>query len=65
MIEAVRTWNEFGSARYCLRTPKQIPRFFDRLELLEPGAVSCPLWRPDPADTPGEMDEFCGVGRKP
>jgi hypothetical protein len=67
MVEAVRTWNQFGSAQYCLRTPEQIARFFDPLELIEPGVVSCPRWRPDPADVdaPGDMDEYCGVGRKP
>jgi O-methyltransferase involved in polyketide biosynthesis len=66
MVEAVRRWNEAGSAQYHLRTPQQIAQFFDGLELLEPGVVSCPLWRPDPRDgARGEMDEFCAVGRKP
>jgi hypothetical protein len=31
--------------------------------------VSCPRWRPDPADLsgglPAELDAFGGVGRKP
>ncbi|MGH4017431.1 MAG: SAM-dependent methyltransferase, partial [Pseudonocardiaceae bacterium] len=44
--EAIRLWNEAGSAPYRLRTPDQIARFFDGLELVEPGVVSCPLWRP-------------------
>jgi S-adenosyl methyltransferase len=67
VVEAVRTWNEFGSAQYHLRTPAQIARFFNRLELLEPGLVPCPQWRPDPTgvDAPREMDQFCAVGRKP
>jgi O-methyltransferase involved in polyketide biosynthesis len=67
MVEAVRTWNEFGSAQYHLRAPVQIAHFFAGLELLEPGLVPCPQWRPDPADVeaPRKMDEFCGVGRKP
>jgi O-methyltransferase involved in polyketide biosynthesis len=67
MVEAVRTWNKFGSAQYHLRTPAQIARFFDGLELLEPGLVPCPQWRSDPAGvgTPREMDEYCAVGRKP
>jgi O-methyltransferase involved in polyketide biosynthesis len=50
MEEAVRRWNEVGSARYHLRTPEQIGRLFDGLELLEPGVVSCPRWRPEPLD---------------
>jgi hypothetical protein len=41
-------------------------RFFDGLELLPPGVVSTPLWRPDPdAGTPAELGVACGVARKP
>jgi hypothetical protein len=67
MIEAVRRWNEAGSAVYHLRSPEQLARLFEGLELVEPGIVSCPLWRPDPIDVGvvSEMDEFCAVGRKP
>ena len=48
------------------RTPEEIASFFDGLELVEPGVVSCPRWRPeDPAgDPPAELDAFGGVGRK-
>ncbi|MEU0519917.1 SAM-dependent methyltransferase [Streptosporangium sp. NPDC006007] len=65
--EAIAIWNASGSVPYTLRKPEQITRFFDGLELLEPGVVSCPYWRPDPADLGfcREVDEFCGVGRKP
>ena len=60
---AVRLWNDSGSQRYQLRTPAEIEGLFDGLELLEPGVVSCPLWRPQIL-TPDPVDEFCGVGRK-
>lgn len=46
----------------------QITRFFDGLDLLPPGVVPCSRWRPDPdpsGEQPGEVDEFCGVARKP
>ena len=56
-------WNETGSATYQLRSPAEIARLFDGLELLEPGVVSCPHWRPQIL-TPDPVDEFCGVGRK-
>ena len=48
------------------RTPEEIASFFEGLELVEPGVVSCPRWRPDPApgDPPAELDAFGGVGRK-
>jgi hypothetical protein len=51
---------------YRLRTPAQIARFLDGLDLVEPGVVSSPLWRPDPdpAGPPAAVDEFCGVARK-
>ncbi|MGH3990788.1 MAG: SAM-dependent methyltransferase [Pseudonocardiaceae bacterium] len=37
------------------------------MELLEPGVVSCSLWRPEPSDvgTHAEVHQYCGVGRKP
>ena len=38
------------------------------LDLLAPGVVSCSRWRPDPSplgEPPAEVDEFCGVARKP
>ena len=65
--EAARIWNESAKPPYRLRTPEEIAGFFDGLELVEPGVVSCPLWRPDhsPFEAPVEVDIFCAVGRKP
>jgi len=60
---AVKLWNEAGSAAYQLRSPAELELFFDGLELLEPGVVSCPQWRPRIL-APDPVDEFCGVGRK-
>jgi S-adenosyl methyltransferase len=68
MEEAVRHWNQVGTPSMTLRTPEQIARFFDGLDLLEPGVVSCSRWRPALAPVggqPAEVDEFCGVARKP
>jgi hypothetical protein len=66
MTEAVRYWNEQGSAAMTLRTRDELLRFFDRLDLLEPGVVSCPRWRPDvmEIDEIADVTHFCGVGRK-
>jgi O-methyltransferase involved in polyketide biosynthesis len=66
VIEAVRQWNQVAPTPYRLRSPGQIAAFFEGLELIEPGLVPCPRWRPDPDDA-GEvkdMDEFCALGRK-
>jgi hypothetical protein len=65
--EAIQVWNRTSSAPYCLRSIEQIARFFDGLELVEPGVVSVPRWRPEANlfGVPDEVDEFGGVGRKP
>jgi O-methyltransferase involved in polyketide biosynthesis len=64
--QAQEEYNETGAVPYTLRTPAEIESFFAGLELVEPGVVSCPLWRPDPdAGTPEPVDAFGGVGRKP
>ena len=67
MEEAVRQWNESASVPIGLRTPEEIERFFEGLEMVDPGLVSIPLWRPDHSEI-GEaqpMDEFGAVARKP
>jgi hypothetical protein len=62
--EAERIWNENANPPYLLRSPKQFARFFEGLELVEPGVVSAPTWRPAAGD-PAPLDVVCGVGRKP
>jgi S-adenosyl methyltransferase len=68
-VEAMRAYNQNpGSAsRYHLRSPEQITRFFDGLELVEPGVVSTPQWRPEssPWGEAVEIADYAGVGRKP
>jgi hypothetical protein len=66
--QAVARWNQFGKPPLTLRSLEQITGFFDGLELLEPGLVSTPRWRPDATDIAGDLrdvDQFCAVGRKP
>ncbi|MGH3904340.1 MAG: SAM-dependent methyltransferase [Pseudonocardiaceae bacterium] len=68
MLEGMRQWNESGGTPPLVaRSRQELGRFFDRVELLEPGVVSCSLWRPDLSrvGTPVEVDFFGGVGRKP
>jgi S-adenosyl methyltransferase len=65
MGEAQDDYNDTGAVPYNLRRPEEIADFFTGLELVEPGVVPCPQWRPDPgAGVPGEVDAFGGVGRK-
>jgi S-adenosyl methyltransferase len=65
VVEAARIWNQSANPQYHLRSPERIARFFDGLELVEPGVVSVTRWRPDPGASGDEIDQFCGVGRKP
>jgi hypothetical protein len=55
-----------------VRSKPDIERFFDGLELVEPGVVSGPGWRPDFSDlgeagrpTDAQVSGYCGVARKP
>jgi hypothetical protein len=52
-----------------VRSRAEILRLFGDFELVEPGLVHMPLWRPDsPADVPPDPSRFwclAGVARKP
>ena len=49
---ALRTYNQTGAAPYRARSPEQLTRLFDGLELTSPGMVPVHLWRPDPSPFP-------------
>lgn len=52
---------------YILRSPDEFRQCFDGLELVEPGVVPTPSWRPGPSDVgaPQDIDSYGAVGRKP
>jgi hypothetical protein len=56
-----------GLSNYQLRTLDQFRQCFENLDMIEPGLVSTPLWRPAPTDigAPAQIDSYCAVGRKP
>lgn len=65
-LAAERFWNANAHPPIKFRSAKQVARFFDRVELLEPGVVSCSRWRPAAADLElPEVNLLCGVARKP
>jgi O-methyltransferase involved in polyketide biosynthesis len=68
-VAAQERYNQSGALPYRLRSSRQIAELFEGLELVPPGVVPCPRWRPDPGDAgpalAPEMDQFAGVGRKP
>ncbi|MFJ8049915.1 SAM-dependent methyltransferase [Streptomyces luteogriseus] len=65
-VRAIQQYNDGGSIPYILRSPEQIARYFDGLELLDPGVASCSRWRPDAAalDLPAEVHQYGGVALK-
>jgi hypothetical protein len=46
------------------RSPEGIGRFFDGLQLAEPGLVEISAWRPEEQDQPGKRLFYGGVARK-
>ncbi|GAB3726516.1 hypothetical protein GCM10027590_31850 [Nocardiopsis nanhaiensis] len=64
---AVEEGNKHGEVPYLLRSPEEFAARFEGLELLEPGVVPCPEWRPYPveAGTRRGMDQYGGVAHKP
>ena len=65
LVEAYRAAR--ASAPVVLRTRAEITRLFDGFELIEPGLVHLPQWRPEDPDKvrdPERMWILCGVGRK-
>jgi hypothetical protein len=64
--EAQEGYNNSGAVPYNLRTVEEITRYFDGLELVEPGVVSVTQWRPEPGSpTPEVIAEHGGLARKP
>ncbi|WP_214416151.1 SAM-dependent methyltransferase [Sphaerisporangium fuscum] len=66
MDEAAARWNASAATPLTLRTPEQLTAFFDGLELLEPGMVSLPRWRPEPGTSyrGRQVFQYGAVGRK-
>jgi hypothetical protein len=70
LLEQINQLTAESRSNYQYRPYHKIERFFDGLELVEPGLVRTPLWRPEgPDDTwldePQRALLLAGVGRKP
>ncbi len=65
--EATRIYNDSGAVPYHLRRPDQVARFFDGLELIDPGVVPIQDWRPDhsPFGNGAPVPAVGGIARKP
>jgi hypothetical protein len=67
-VEAMEFWNEHATPPIRARTGQEILSFFDGLELLEPGLVSCSRWWPESTHIDGpapDVPQYGAVGRKP
>jgi SAM-dependent methyltransferase len=66
MAEMTRRVNErMRGPKATMRDRAAITRFFDGLELLAPGVVQPPQWRPEPGTlSPSQVTAWCGVARK-
>jgi hypothetical protein len=66
-VKAMAFWNENAKPPITHRTRAEVARFFDGLELLEPGIVPCSQWRPDlrTLGATADVPQFGAVARKP
>ena len=67
-VAALEQYRDEGGVPYNVRSAAEITAFFEGLELVEPGVVPIPRWRPEEtpfAGAPADVDELGGVGRKP
>ncbi|MFF3333058.1 SAM-dependent methyltransferase [Streptomyces sp. NPDC002888] len=63
-IPAMEFWNENATPPITARNGADIAAFFEGLELLDPGLVSCSRWRAEP-DSPVVVPQFGAVAVKP
>jgi hypothetical protein len=66
IAEMTKRFNQrLGSVVSAGRSRDEVARFFDGLDLVAPGIVAAPQWRPAPGVDPGEDPTHAAVGRKP
>jgi hypothetical protein len=66
--DALEDYNESGAIPYNLRSPEEVARYFDGLDVMEPGVIPIQQWRADlgaePAEPLADVNTFGGIGRK-
>ncbi|MDQ1032507.1 O-methyltransferase involved in polyketide biosynthesis [Streptomyces umbrinus] len=63
-IPAMKFWNENATPPITARSRAQVTAFFEGLDLLDPGLVSCAEWRAE-SDSPALVPQFGAVAVKP
>jgi hypothetical protein len=67
LVEAALRWNQMAPTQVALRSRAEVAAWADGLELLEPGVVQVPSWRPEkeqPPEPPRVMPLYGFVARK-
>jgi hypothetical protein len=66
MAEMTKRVNQrMSGPKATMRDRAAITRFFDGLDLVDPGVVQPQQWRPDPdVPAPAQVTAWCGVARK-
>ena len=65
--DALEDYNSSGAIPYNQRTPDEVARYFDGLDVVEPGIIQIQQLRPDPADPAepfADVNTYGGIGRK-
>jgi S-adenosyl methyltransferase len=66
IAEMTKRFNQrLGNVASAGRTRDEVSRFFTGLEVVEPGIVSTPRWRPGPGVDPTDDPAYAVVARKP
>jgi hypothetical protein len=64
MAKGVALMNQAMAGEFTFRPREQVLRFFDGLDLLEPGLVSMTQWRPGTEASPRPLPVWAGVARR-
>ena len=67
LAETFDRLNRQMSESVVLRSKAEVARFFDGMDLVDPGVVQLPQWRPDPGQEDQQSHQlpmWCAVGRK-
>ena len=67
LLEAGRLWNQLAAQPVRLRSRAEVTGLLAGLELVEPGLVTVPEWRPEAGERPlaQQIPLYAAVARKP
>jgi hypothetical protein len=63
--QAQEDWNQESANPLVPRTRTELARFFEGMDVLDPGIVSMSRWRPPDGTQPAVVPGYCVIARKP